>query len=195
MFSASGGGGGGGSVLLEAKSGFSLGAGCTINAAGGEGGIKHYKSSSSYYDYGDTIYGFGGDGGRGAIVLRAETMPDVLNIGQVNLGEKGSFDNGGFVLTRDGVSKWQDSGTHAPNYLTMSTTGTGIAKLYIEGAHIDPVTGDVDESTATGWIKLADIDDADGYRFFRFKCELSGSSVAGSVPTIDSVTTTWQSVH
>ena len=195
LYSAPGGGGGGGSVLLEAKSGFSLGAGCTINATGGEGGNNGYKSTSTYYDYGDTKYSFGGTGGRGAIVLRAETTPEVLNVGQVNLGDSGSFDSDNFAMTRDGVSKWQDAGTHAPDFLTMTTTGTGIAKLYIEGAHVDPMTGDVDETTATGWIEVANLSDADGYRFFRFKCELRGSTVSGSVPTIDSVVTTWESEH
>ncbi|MEN8148749.1 MAG: kelch repeat-containing protein [Planctomycetota bacterium] len=195
LYSSPGGGGGGGNVLLEAKSGFSLGAGCSINASGGQAGVSSYKSSSSYYDYGTTIYAYGGDGGPGAVVLRAETLPEVLNVGQIDLGDDDSFDSGKFILTQDGVSKWQDTGTHAPDVLAMTTTGTGIANLYIEGAHINPMTGLVDESTATGWIEIADINDADGYRFVRFKCELAGSTVSGATPSIDSVTTTWESVH
>ena len=189
LCSGPGGGGGGGNVLLEAKKGFTIKAGSKIDASGGKGGKSYYN----YTYYGFPEYSYGGDGGRGAIVLRAEKKPEFLNVAQADLGTQGTVNTGGFILTTDGVSIWQDTGFHAPAYTSMTTTGDGTADLYIMGAHIDPMTGKVDESTATQWIDAStDLSDVNGYRFFKFKCVLTGSTVGGKVPEIASVVADWE---
>jgi len=186
--SGPGGGGGAGSVLLEAKKGFSLTAGATIDASGGAGGRAYY----SYSFYKDPEFSYGGDGARGSIVLRAEKKPEFLNLGQAEMGAKGTASTGGFLLTQDGVSTWQDTGLHAPKFLSLATTGDGIADLFIAGAMIDPMTGKVDALTATDWLSVADMSNVNGYRFFRFKAKLTGSQVSGKVPEIDSVDVAWE---
>ena len=196
MGSGPGGGGGGGSVLLEAADGFTLGAGATIDASGGKGGIAYY--TYTYYAHsvlGPQTFSYGGDGGRGSIVLRAEKMPDFMNVGQADFGSAGTYYAGDFLLTQNGVTTWQDSGFHAPTYTSLATTGDGTADLFIEGAQIDPMTGNVDESTATGWIALSDLSMVNGYRWFRLKVKLTGSSVSGKVPEIDAVSLDWETKH
>jgi hypothetical protein len=195
VYTGPGGGGGGGNVLLEAADGFDIDSGAVIDASGGVGGRSWYKYYSTYSDYLTNVYSWGGDGARGGIVLRAEKMPEVVNVGNANFGDQGTVGTGIFILTRDGVSQWQDSGTHAPDYTSFVTTGDGIANLYIEAAHVDPMTGQPNLSTSTGWVAAADLNDVDGYRFFRFKCELAGSSVPGKVPEIDTVEVEWESDH
>jgi hypothetical protein len=193
MATGPGGGGGGGSVLLEAKDGFTLGAGATIDASGGRGGMAFY--SYTYYAHsvlGPETFSYGGDGARGSVVLRAEKLPDFVNVAQADFGSDGTFYSGDFILTQDGVTTWQDSGYHAPSYTSLATSGYGTADLFIEVAHIDPITGQVDVSTATGWIPVTDLSTANGYRWFRLKLKLTGSTVTGRVPEIDSVTLNWE---
>jgi hypothetical protein len=197
-FSGAGGGAGAGNVLLEAKKGFTLGAGAVINASGGEGGQSIYDYSYGYtsgtyyyvYDY-KAPYSQGGDGGDGAIVLRSEKMPEFVNIGNADLGLEGTFHTDIFRLTKDGVSTWQDAGVTAPEFKSLTTKGDGTANLYIEGAQVDPMTGKPDLNSATGWVEVANLSTVSGYRFFRVWIELKGSSVSGKVPEIDSFEVKW----
>jgi hypothetical protein len=189
-----GGGGGGGNVCLKAKNGFDVKG--TIDASGGEGGVVHYKyTSSTSYDYGDNIYSKGGEGGTGAITLIAGAgkEPDIVNAGNTDIGDSGSVTTGKFSSTKDGISKWYDTGVTAPAFTSAVAQGSAIATVRVMAAMADPATGGADESTSTGWMELADLSKLNGYRFVRFWVELEGTSVPGKAPEVDRVVVSWTS--
>jgi hypothetical protein len=194
MYAGAGGGGGGGNVYLGAKNGFDISG--NIDASGGRGGWSYYKyTSATTVSYGDCIYSRGGEGGRGAVTLVAGAgkEPVLVNAGNADLGDYGTIDTGTFGLTKDGVSKWVDSGVTAPDFTSVTIPGTAIARVYIEVAQIDPDSGQPDLATRTGWVEATGLSSVHGRRWFRFWVELQGSSTTGSAPTVERVIVSWTS--
>jgi hypothetical protein len=175
-------------MCLQAKDGFDLDGG-RIDANGGEGGIAWYYYSSTSYDYNDPTYSWGGRGGRGAVTLVAGAgkAPEVVNAGNVDLGEEGTVSTGTFALTKDGISQFMDTGATAPSFTSVVFEGAAIATLYVEGCQSDPDTGGPDLLTRTGWREVADLSDLNGYRWIRFWVELEGTTVPGKAPEVDRV--------
>ncbi len=164
-------------MVLRAGKGFAFGI-ATVDASGGAGGELACAG---------TVYSRRGAGGRGAIVLRGKTLPMLpADLPDLDHGN-GSFTGGDFSPTRDGVSRWQDTGPFAPESLSASLSGNGPATLYLSAARTDPVTGKPDESTAAAWIEVTGGSAAgpDGRRWFRFRVELEPG--AGKYPRADRV--------
>jgi hypothetical protein len=184
----SGGGGGGGNVRLHSQTGFTFGS-PEFDCSGGLGGRT--ESTYSSYQWVSTRGGAGGKGGLHVTAPTTPTLPEVnpeLPSGLLILGDGGKF-KWGFISVRDtAVSTWMTTGTLLPEYHanTMGSSGNGLKDLLIQGALVDPATGDADPDTATDWVDAFDATDVTklkGYMFFRFKVVLEAP-----LPKVDSVT-------
>jgi len=180
-----GGGGGGGNVLLHADGKMTV-SGPVINASGGAGGFTRNYTYTYYYTT-------GGAGGKGAIRLTGKTTPKTpalsLDPSKIILGKGGSVGSASLSLSDTAVSKWLDGGSLAPYFTSLTSTGTGVAQLLIQGAHTAPSTDSADENNATGWMNSSNLGALDGYRWFRFKVVLT--TVSGSYPSVTNVTVGW----
>ena len=180
-----GGGGGGGNVLLHADGTMTI-AGPVINAAGGAGGFTRNYTYTWYYTE-------GGAGGKGAIRLTGKTAPALpalsLDPSKIILGKGGTVGSTAMALSDTAVSTWQDAASLVPTFTSLTSTGTGVAQLLVQGAHTDPVTGKADETNSTAWVNSSNLSALQGYRWFRFKVILT--TVSGSYPSVTNVTVGW----
>ena len=196
MWGGAGGGGGGGLMSVHSDTGISFG----LPILSADGGVQRWMQSYSW-TYTFYRHSIGGAGGRGAIRLTQSTsigapaLPSIeLDPSNLKLGKGGSVSGKEFAVDDTAISKWLDSGAVAPYSFKGSPSGSGIGKVFFQGAQSHPATGEADPMNTSGdWQEVgsgSSTNALDGFRYYRFKIVLTG--VPGSFPEVDSFTTEWQ---
>jgi hypothetical protein len=165
-YGVGGGGGAGGAIVLRADS-FSLTG--TLDASGGQWG-RNYTYTYYHVEY----YGRGGTGSDGNVRLESKNDLAITN-------SNGGMATGTFYYkflesADTGVTVWFDGGALNPDYGAMTVTQSA-SNVWLEVAHTKPDSDEVDESTATLLTpSQVAAGAADGYRFYRFRCQVTSSA-------------------